>query len=99
MRQLAASIASRAGRAVLRCAGRAVLRSAGLTLLGLAVAGSARILTRLLLTDHMWGTILEDDYDSNYIDVHIKNLRKKLSQHSATDWLETVRGVGYRLTA
>ena len=58
-----------------------------------------RILTRLQLTEHIWGNILEDDYDSNYIDVHIKNLRKKLSQHSATDWLETVRGVGYRLTA
>lgn len=58
-----------------------------------------RILTRLQLTEHIWGNILEDDYDSNYIDVHIKNLRKKLSEHSTTEWLETVRGVGYRLTA
>ncbi|WP_207435849.1 response regulator transcription factor [Sabulibacter ruber] len=57
-----------------------------------------RILTRLQLTEHIWGNILEDDYDSNYIDVHIKNLRKKLSTHASTDWLETVRGVGYRLT-
>jgi len=56
-----------------------------------------RILTRLQLTEHIWGNILEDDYDSNYIDVHIKNLRKKLSAHAPTDWLETVRGVGYRL--
>ncbi|WP_026464196.1 response regulator transcription factor [Adhaeribacter aquaticus] len=57
-----------------------------------------RILTRLQLTEHIWGNILEDDYDSNYIDVHIKNLRKKLSAFASTDWLETVRGVGYRLT-
>ncbi|WP_242926796.1 response regulator transcription factor [Pontibacter vulgaris] len=57
-----------------------------------------RILTRLQLTEHIWGNILEDDYDSNYIDVHIKNLRKKLSAHIPTDWIETVRGVGYRLT-
>ncbi|MBC5773977.1 response regulator transcription factor [Pontibacter sp. KCTC 32443] len=57
-----------------------------------------RILTRLQLTEHIWGNILEDDYDSNYIDVHIKNLRKKLSAHAPTDWIETVRGVGYRLT-
>ncbi|MFD2246085.1 response regulator transcription factor [Pontibacter ruber] len=57
-----------------------------------------RILTRLQLTEHIWGNILEDDYDSNYIDVHIKNLRKKLSAHSTIEWLETVRGVGYRLT-
>jgi DNA-binding response OmpR family regulator len=58
-----------------------------------------RILTRLQLTEHIWGNILEDDYDSNYIDVHIKNLRKKLAEHTTTEWLETVRGVGYRLTA
>lgn len=57
-----------------------------------------RILTRLQLTEHIWGNILEDDYDSNYIDVHIKNLRKKLSAHKPIDWIETVRGVGYRLT-
>jgi two-component system, OmpR family, response regulator QseB len=57
-----------------------------------------RILTRLQLTEHIWGNILEDDYDSNYIDVHIKNLRKKLSVHNPTDWIETVRGVGYKLT-
>jgi DNA-binding response OmpR family regulator len=58
-----------------------------------------RILTRLQLTEHIWGNILEDNYDSNYIDVHIKNLRKKLSEFIPNDWLETVRGVGYRLTA
>lgn len=58
-----------------------------------------RILTRLQLTEHIWGNVLEDDYDSNYIDVHIKNLRKKLSAYASTEWIETVRGVGYRLTA
>jgi DNA-binding response OmpR family regulator len=58
-----------------------------------------RILTRLQLTEHIWGNILEDNYDSNYIDVHIKNLRKKLAEHIPSDWLETVRGVGYRLMA
>ena len=53
---------------------------------------------RMQLTEHIWGNILEDNYDSNYIDVHIKNLRKKLAEFVPNDWLETVRGVGYRLT-
>lgn len=57
-----------------------------------------RILTRLQLTEHIWGNILEDDYDSNYVDVHVKNLRKKLAAYIPNDWLETVRGVGYRLS-
>lgn len=56
-----------------------------------------RVLTRMQLTEHIWGDVMEEDYDSNYIDVHIKNLRKKLGAFSATDWLETVRGIGYRL--
>lgn len=56
-----------------------------------------RVLTRMQLTEHIWGDVMEEDYDSNYIDVHIKNLRKKLSAFSGTDWLETVRGIGYRL--
>jgi DNA-binding response OmpR family regulator len=58
-----------------------------------------RVLTRMQLTEHIWGDVLEDDYESNYIDVHVKNLRKKLSAQSPVDWFETVRGVGYRVNA
>lgn len=57
-----------------------------------------RVLTRLQLGEHLWGNVLEDDSDSNYIDVHIKNIRKKLSAYAPTDFLETVRGIGYRVT-
>jgi DNA-binding response OmpR family regulator len=56
-----------------------------------------RVITRVQLTEHIWGDILEEDYESNYIDVHIKNLRKKLSQYGNSDFIETVRGIGYRL--
>ncbi|HTB06701.1 MAG TPA: response regulator transcription factor [Bacteroidia bacterium] len=56
-----------------------------------------RVITRMQLTEHIWDNALEVDYDSNYVDVHIKNLRKKLGQHADVDWLETVRGIGYRL--
>lgn len=56
-----------------------------------------RVLTRMQLSEHIWGTFADDDYDSNYIDAHIKNIRKKLNVYAVTDWLETVRGVGYRI--
>ncbi|MCX6292193.1 MAG: response regulator transcription factor [Bacteroidetes bacterium] len=56
-----------------------------------------RVITRVQLTEHIWGDVLEEDYESNYIDVHIKNLRKKLSVYGNTDFIETVRGIGYRL--
>lgn len=56
-----------------------------------------RVLTRMQLSEHIWGTFADDDYDSNYIDAHIKNIRKKLNTWAPTDFLETVRGVGYRI--
>lgn len=56
-----------------------------------------RVLTRMQLCEHIWGTFTDDDYDSNYIDVHIKNIRKKLNAFGPIEWLETVRGVGYKI--
>ena len=56
-----------------------------------------RTLTRSQLSEHIWGSIINDDYDSNYIDAHIKNIRKKLNVYSSPDWLETVRGLGYTI--
>ena len=57
-----------------------------------------KVLTRNQLYEHIWGNILDDQYDSNFIDVHIKNLRKKLNEHASTPWLETVRGIGYMVS-
>ncbi len=56
-----------------------------------------RTLTRAQLSEHIWGSVINDDYDSNFIDAHIKNIRKKLSAFAPADWLETVRGLGYRI--
>ncbi len=56
-----------------------------------------RPLTRMQLSEHIWGNFADDDFDSNYIDVHIKNIRKKLSAFATTDWLETSRGIGYKI--
>ncbi len=54
------------------------------------------VLSREKLFDHVW------DFNSlswsNVLDVHMKNLRKKLGHDQSGDQLfETVRGVGYRL--
>jgi DNA-binding response OmpR family regulator len=56
-----------------------------------------RTVTRNQLSEHIWGSIINDDYDSNYIDAHIKNIRKKLNAWASADWLETVRGLGYKI--
>lgn len=61
------------------------------------VLNKNRVITRLQLTEHIWGDILEVNSDSNFIDVHVRNLRKKLDKHANIDWFETVRSVGYRV--
>jgi DNA-binding response OmpR family regulator len=61
------------------------------------VLNKNKTLTRIQLYEHIWGNILDDQYDSNFIDVHIKNLRKKVMVHAQPDWLKTIRGVGYQV--
>ncbi|MDX9727464.1 MAG: response regulator transcription factor [Bacteroidales bacterium] len=67
-------------------------------LLQYLVLNRDKVLNRQQLYEHIWGNILDDQYDSNFIDVHIKNLRRKLNIHAPSPWLETVRGVGYRVS-
>ena len=61
------------------------------------VLNKNRVVSRMSLTEHVWGDILEINSDSNFVDVHVKNLRKKLSHYGKTDWFETVRSIGYRI--
>jgi DNA-binding response OmpR family regulator len=67
-------------------------------LLHYLVINHDKVLARHQLYEHIWGNTLDDQYDSNFIDVHIKNMRKKLNSFAPTPWLETVRGVGYRVS-
>lgn len=54
-----------------------------------------KILSREEILEHVWD--MNFDSFSNTVDVHVKNIRKKLKGEYATH-LETVRGVGYRFT-
>jgi len=54
-----------------------------------------KVINREELLSHLW----DFNYTSfsNVVDVHIKNLRKKLDQVGEKNLIETVRGTGYRL--
>jgi DNA-binding response OmpR family regulator len=69
------------------------------SLLHFFIVNKNRVLNRFQLAEHLWGEPIDDDHQSNYIDVHIKNIRKKLSIFSDISFLETVRGLGYILKA
>ncbi len=55
-----------------------------------------QVVNREDLLNHLW------DFNyvgfSNVVDVHVKNLRRKLGESGGGGVLETVRGIGYRLT-
>jgi two-component system copper resistance phosphate regulon response regulator CusR len=53
------------------------------------------VLTREKLFDHVWDFNLLSW--SNVLDVHMKNLRKKLQSRDNDTYFETIRGVGYKL--
>jgi DNA-binding response OmpR family regulator len=55
-----------------------------------------QVLNREQIVSHIWD--FEYDSFSNIVDVHIKNLRKKLEANRHEKIFETVRGVGYRFT-
>ncbi len=56
-----------------------------------------RVVSRFSLAEHVWG----DDFDpfnmSNFMDVHIKNLRKKIGDTGGGNTIQTIRGVGYTI--
>lgn len=56
-----------------------------------------KVINREELLSHLW----DFNYTSfsNVVDVHVKNLRKKLDQVGEKNLIETVRGTGYRLEA
>jgi two-component system phosphate regulon response regulator PhoB len=54
-----------------------------------------RVLTRDLLLDEVWGS--HADVTSRNVDTHVKRVREKLG--AAGEYIETVRGVGYRFRA
>ena len=56
---------------------------------------SMRVINREDLLSHLWDFNYESF--SNVVDVHVKNLRRKLAQAGDPGILETVRGIGYRL--
>ena len=51
-----------------------------------------RVQSRASLLDEVWGA--SEDMATRTVDTHVKRLREKLGE--AGDYIETVRGVGYR---
>ncbi len=63
-------------------------------LLELLMKNAGNVLTREILLEKIWG--FEYDGETRTVDVHIRTLRSKLGD--SADVIDTVRGVGYRIS-
>ena len=54
-----------------------------------------RVVSRFSLAEHVWGEDFDPFSMSNFMDVHIKNLRQKIGDSRQNRIIRTVRGVGY----
>jgi len=55
-----------------------------------------QVLTRTMISEHVWN--YDFDSEANVIDVHIRNLRRKIDDPFASKLIQTVRGAGYRIS-
>ena len=54
-----------------------------------------RAVSRFNLAEHVWGDAFDPFSMSNFMDVHIKNLRKKIDTPGCPSLIRTLRGQGY----
>ena len=56
-----------------------------------------RVLSRTQIIEHVWE--YHFDPDTNLVDVYIRRLRKKIDHEFDDKLIQTVRGIGYTLSA
>jgi two-component system phosphate regulon response regulator PhoB len=65
-------------------------------LLHFLMTHAERVYSRTQLLDRVWGANVY--VEERTVDVHIRRLRKALTAASADDYIQTVRGAGYRFS-
>jgi len=62
------------------------------------IANQRHMLTKSAIAEHIWGDEYNQAGNYDFIYTHIKNLRRKLVDAGARDYIKTVHGSGYRFT-
>ncbi len=60
------------------------------------ITNKNRVLTKEAIAEHLWGDNIDMVDNFDFIYTHMRNLRKKLKQSGATDYLQTIYGLGYK---
>ncbi len=62
------------------------------------ISNKERVVTKETIVEHVWGddSSVFDNFDFVY--THIKNLRKKITENGAKDYINSVYGIGYKFS-
>lgn len=76
--------------------GEVLLTPKEASILRLLIGASGKVVSRKEILQRVWG--LCEETDTNFIGVHLFNLRKKLAEVGRENWLTTVRNSGFLLS-
>ena len=62
------------------------------------LANPGRILTKEAIAEHLCGDAVDTADSFDFIYTHLKNLRKKMQEKGAENYIRTMYGVGYKLS-
>ena len=78
------------------CHGQALdLTAKEFAILEFLLYNKGRAISRFSLAEHVWGDNFDPFTMSNFIDVHMKNLRRKISPENPRAIIRTLRGIGF----
>ncbi|WP_317898043.1 response regulator transcription factor [Aurantibacillus circumpalustris] len=59
------------------------------------ISNKNRVLSKNSIAEHLWGDDSDQMDSHDFIYVHLRNLRKKLTEKGCTDYVQTIYGIGY----
>lgn len=62
------------------------------------ISNKERVLTKESIVEHIWGDDSNAFDNFDFIYTHIKNLRKKIIEQGAKDYIRSVYGIGYKFS-
>lgn len=63
------------------------------------ISNQGKVIPKNALMDHLWSEEMGYSESFDFVYTHIKNLRKKLQQSGSKDYIKSIYGIGYKLTA
>jgi len=62
------------------------------------ISNKNRVISKSAIAEHLWGDDMDLADNHDFIYTHIKNLRRKMLQQGAPDYIRSIYGLGYKFS-